>query len=104
MVAMLNGKPLADSRDVIRVDEDGSPARVYFPRADVRMDQLQASATTTYCPFKGTAVYFSILGDGQQVLKDAAWSYEEPYDEHPDLKGRISFYVERAPQIQIVRE
>lgn len=101
IVVSAHGQPLADSRDVIRVEEDGHPPRLYFLRGDVRMDQLQASATTTECPFKGTAVYFSAVADGQRVLKDAAWSYENPYDEHRDLKDRIAFYTDRVPQIQI---
>src|SRR5487761_351446 len=47
----LNGQLIADSRRVIRVDEDGSPARYYFPRGDVTMDKLQRTATTSQCPF-----------------------------------------------------
>ena len=100
IVASVNGEPIADSNDVIRVEEEGHPARHYFPRGDVRMDRLQASTETTQCPFKGNAVYFSVVADGR-VLKDAAWSYEAPYDEHGDLKERIAFYTERAPEIEI---
>ena len=100
LIAAAGGEPLADSSDVIRLEEDGHPARHYFPRDDVRMDRLQSSATTTQCPFKGTAVYFNVVAGGK-VLKDAAWSYESPYDEHADLKERVAFYTERAPEIEI---
>jgi uncharacterized protein (DUF427 family) len=100
IVASVDDEPLADSRDVIRLEEDGHPARHYFPRADVRMDRLQSSTTTTQCPFKGTAVYFNIVTKGK-VLKDAAWSYESPYDEHRGLKARVAFYTDRAPEIEI---
>src|SRR5262245_14625447 len=87
MTVTLNGEVIADSKDVLRLEEGKYPARFYFPRSDVKMDKLQASSTTTVCPFKGTAKYFSINAGGKQ-LKDSVWSYETPYDEHPDLAGR----------------
>jgi uncharacterized protein (DUF427 family) len=93
---------VAESADVIRVDEDRMPPRFYFPRADVRMNLLRASAKTTVCPFKGQASYFSLdLGGGKDQLPDAAWSYDSPYDEHRDLAGRLAFYDDTYPQIRV---
>jgi uncharacterized protein (DUF427 family) len=91
---------VADSNDVIRVDEDGKPSRFYFPRADVRMDKLTRTDTTTECPFKGTAHYFS-LSSGSQRFEDAVWTYEQPYLEHSELQHRIAFYAEKIPQMRI---
>lgn len=89
------GRLLAESSDVIRVDEDGYPARYYFPRADIRMEVLEPTETKTKCPFKGKARYFTAKLDGEK-LEDIAWSYEEPYEEHAELAGRIAFYDEKG--------
>jgi uncharacterized protein (DUF427 family) len=98
----VDGKVVAESNDVILVDEVENPARYYFRRSDVRMDLFERSSKTTKCPFKGTATHFSLdLGDRKQV-KDVAWSYEEPYDEHVELRQRLAFYADEIEAVEVV--
>jgi uncharacterized protein (DUF427 family) len=102
MQVKVNGELIADANDVIRVDEDDYPPRFYFKRSDVKMEKLEPTPTTTKCPFKGTAHYFSIRADGR-TLKDAVWAYDEPFEEHAALRDRVAFYDEKVPELSIER-
>ncbi len=97
------GQVMADSRDVIRVKEDGYPPRDYFPRSDVKLDAFERTDTKSSCPFKGTASYFDVKV-GDEELADVVWSYEETYDEHAALADRIAFYEEKIPGIEVRAE
>lgn len=92
---VLDGEIIADSADALRLEEGSYPAVYYFPRKDVRMDRLEPSARETYCPFKGTASYYSFKGGP----KDAVWTYEKPYDEMLAIRGHLAFYPEKVDSI-----
>jgi uncharacterized protein (DUF427 family) len=100
MQVSVAGELIADSQDVIRVDEQGQPPRFYFPREDVDMDHLVNSDYESDCPFKGHARYFNLKA-GHIQLKDAVWSYLEPYEEHADLQQRLAFYDDKMPEIEV---
>ncbi len=84
------GTTLVDTTDTLIVYETSLDPRLYVDRRHVRMDLLEQSPTETYCPYKGTASYWSArLPDG--ILQDVAWSYEDPLPESVPLGGFLSF-------------
>ena len=99
MIALAGGEVVADSRDVLAIEEDDYPVRYYFPRADLKAEILH-SDTATDCPFKGHASYYDLCANGHR-LHDAVWSYEEPYDEHREIAGRVAFYDDKLPELQV---
>jgi uncharacterized protein (DUF427 family) len=63
----------------------------YFPLASVDPAVLKPSATTSVCPWKGTAHYYSVVADGAEN-RDAAWYYADPKSAAAQIKGRVAFW------------
>jgi uncharacterized protein (DUF427 family) len=84
--ARWNGRVIADSDATVVVEGNH-----YFPADSVDAALLRPSATTSGCPWKGTAHYHSLIVDGQEN-RDAAWYYPEPKDAAAQIKGRIAFW------------
>ncbi|MEJ7706942.1 MAG: DUF427 domain-containing protein [Nocardioidaceae bacterium] len=75
--------------------ESGLPVRYYLPREDVREDLLEPSYTTTRCPYKGIAHYWS-LRCGEHLERDLAWSYPAPMHDAEAVTGMLCFVDERV--------
>jgi uncharacterized protein (DUF427 family) len=88
---VFGGETVADSRHVKLMHEKGLLPLYYFPEEDVRMDLLEESDHTTYCPFKGDASYWSVRV-GDEVAENAVWGYPEPIEDAPPLSGYLAFY------------
>jgi uncharacterized protein (DUF427 family) len=88
------GRTIADSARSLLVLESHHDPVVYFPREDVAMDLLERAVDTTFCPFKGTASYYTIRV-GDRTARTAVWSYEAPYDEVAGLAHYLAFYGDR---------
>lgn len=99
VVVTLDGKVIADTTEALTLREANYPAVQYIPREDVNMDALTRTDSASYCPYKGTASYFSIPAGGARSA-DAAWSYEAPYDAVAGIKDHLAFYPDRVDTIE----
>ena len=97
---MFGGKVIADSTDTLRVEETGHGPVYYIPAKDMALDLMQKTEHTTYCPFKGTASYWTINAGGK-TAENAIWGYETPYDETARLAGHYAFYGNRVDSIEV---
>lgn len=77
---------LAESDDIVIVE--GNP---YFPTESLHSQYFQASDETSYCPWKGTAHYHTIVVNGESN-SGAAWYYPEPKEAAKQIKDRVAFW------------
>jgi uncharacterized protein (DUF427 family) len=88
-----DGVVLAESGRPRLLFESGLPTRYYLPKQDVRMELLEPSATTTRCPYKGVASYWSVRL-GETVIPDFVWSYPAPIPECAKIENLLCFFNE----------
>jgi uncharacterized protein (DUF427 family) len=91
----VDGSKVAESERAVLLDETGLPTRYYLPLDDVQQQILRPSNSTTTCPFKGEASYWSVEVDGK-THADLVWSYPDPIAEREAIRGLVSFYNERV--------
>jgi uncharacterized protein (DUF427 family) len=90
---LVRDQVVAESQRPKLLFESGLPVRYYLPREDVRMDLLTPTETSTKCPYKGTASYWSVQ-DGDGVVKDPVWTYTDPLREVAPVRDLLCFYSE----------
>ena len=95
VVARVGAQIVADTTRALTMREASYPPVHYIPLEDVDQTLLTASATQTYCPYKGDASYYGIAAADVERA-DAVWSYREPYDAVADIAGHVAFYTDRV--------
>lgn len=86
---------IASSDDALLLKERNYAPVIYVPFADIRFDELTATATRTHCPFKGDASYWRLTSEGDDA-RDVMWAYQRPYDEMMQIKNYGAFYPDRV--------
>ena len=83
--AVWNGVVLAEAPRTVRLEGNH-----YFPAESLHREYLEDSPTTTRCPWKGRARYYTVVVDGT-VNPDAAWYYPKPSPLARKIKNFVAF-------------
>ena len=86
MRAIWKGEVIAESENTVVVEGNH-----YFPLDSVNKKHLQPSPTTTVCPWKGTAHYYTIVVGGEEN-RDGGWFYPDPKEAAAEIKNRVAFW------------
>lgn len=70
-----NGELLADTKRAWRVLETSYPPVYYLSPEDIEMEYLALAAGSSWCEWKGQAVYYDVV-HGEKLAEKAAWSFE----------------------------
>jgi uncharacterized protein (DUF427 family) len=82
---------LGESADALELREGSYPPVIYFPRADLDMTKMARTETSSTCPWKGQASYYTLHTEAGPI-PDAAWSYESPKPGLEQIAGHLAFY------------
>ncbi|SHG77514.1 DUF427 domain-containing protein [Ferrimonas marina] len=86
MKAIWNDVVIAQSDETTQVEGNH-----YFPPSAIKSEYFHPSDTTSYCPWKGEARYYSVEIEGE-TLKDAAWYYPEAKEKAKHIEGWVAFW------------
>ena len=86
MKAIWNDTVIAESDETVVVENNH-----YFPAGSVKAEYLRDSAHSSFCPWKGTASYKTLVVDGAEN-PNAAWYYPEPKDAAAEIKDHVAFW------------
>jgi uncharacterized protein (DUF427 family) len=87
------GTVVADSKSAIRVLETSQPPAFYLPPEDVDTARLTRSDTTTWCEWKGLAVYWNL-----DRVPDVAWSYPKRQPGFEAIRHHFAFYAQKVDE------
>jgi uncharacterized protein (DUF427 family) len=91
---MVGERAVVDTVGAKLLHETAIKPVLYVPLADVDQALLTPTDTSTHCPFKGDASYWT-LSVGDREIADALWAYEEPLADATWLQGYGAFYWDK---------
>jgi uncharacterized protein (DUF427 family) len=104
-VVVRSGSTLVAETDrALELREATYPSVFYIPLEDVDPQRVRPSDLHTWCPYKGEASYYDIVGtdanshenvDGPD-LRAAIWYYADPFPAVASIQGHVAFYADRV--------
>jgi uncharacterized protein (DUF427 family) len=86
------GVIIADTRASVRTLETSHPPSYYIPPADIAPGVLRRGSTSSFCEWKGAAIYWDVA-IGDVVVPGAGWSYPQPSPGFMLLRDHVAFYA-----------
>ena len=101
--ALVGDRVVFDTTGARLLHETGIRPVAYVPLDDFDAELLERTQTSTHCPFKGDASYWS-LRVGDDVREDAVWAYEDPIERAAWLRGYAALFPAKADRWMVEDE
>ena len=88
---VFNDTVIVDTQQSKRVLETSHPPVYYIPTADIAMDCLSEAPGTSFCEWKGRALYYTVTV-GDRVAERVAWCYPTPTERFASIANYVAFY------------
>lgn len=89
---VLGGVTIADTDGAYRVLETSHPPTYYLPPDELLMTHLQRTPGGSFCEWKGQAIYYDVVANGQRAPR-TAWAYPNPSARFADIKHYVAMYA-----------
>ncbi len=90
---LFGGALIAETSRALRVLETSHPPVYYIPLAFIAVGALEPSGGAgSFCEWKGSAIYYDVLGPGGRRAGRAAWGYPDPAPGFELLRDTVAFY------------
>ena len=91
---IFNNTVIADTSRAKRMLETSSPPVYYIPPKDITMECLVKTRKNTFCEWKGSASYYTVVV-GDKRAENAAWFYNTPTSGYESIKDYVAFYPQK---------
>lgn len=100
LLVVLGGVVVVDTRRALRVLETSHPPTYYLPLADAAEGSFRPAEGTSWCEWKGQAVYLDVVG-GSTKAAGSAWTYPTPSPAYAELGDHVALYPGRMDRCTV---